>query len=77
MPRKEMSMVDTASLVLAGAAGAAAAGGLSYAVFYRRPRARAAMLARAGAAEVVVSAIGLERSKREMRALMVERDLLS
>ena len=74
-------MVDLLTVVVAGVVGLGLGGLASYAVFYRRPRGEKA--AAAGAApgarstEATVTSADLERSRREMRTIMVERDLLS
>lgn len=73
--------VDPLTAVVAGAAGVAAGLVVAYFVFYPRPKSgEVSMIVReSGGAlrKATVTAAELERSKREMRTLMVERDLLS
>ncbi len=74
-------MVDLLTALIAGVVGVALGGGVSYFVFYSRPKpAKVPVTAREpsmNAATASVSAAELERSRREMRTTMVERDLLS
>ena len=74
-------MVDLVTVLVSGALGVAIGGGISYFVFYSRPKAeKVTAVARGpmGAIKpVTVSTAELERSRREMRTTMVERDLLS
>lgn len=74
-------MVDVLTLVVAGAVGVAFAGVALYYVLYSRPRQERVVVAsqpsRSGSNEIIVSSPDLERSRREMKTIMVERDLLS
>ena len=74
-------MVDALSAVLGAVVGVVGAAAVSYFVFYQRPRdsgvRTSAMGSGRGEAKTTVPASSLEKSRREMRALMVERDLLS
>ncbi|MBI3860037.1 MAG: hypothetical protein HY296_07380 [Thaumarchaeota archaeon] len=74
-------MTDVPTLVLAAAIGASLGGVATYFVFYAKPRkqAAAAPSARAseGSRESSMTNSELEKSRREMRTIMVERDLLS
>ncbi|MDG6901320.1 MAG: hypothetical protein JRM80_05100 [Nitrososphaerota archaeon] len=74
-------MVDFLSTLLGAIVGVAGASIASYVAFFARPRssrARAAVREPEGtASRLTIPAPSLERSRREMRALMVERDLLS
>lgn len=74
-------MVDALTAVVAGAVGVGLAGLAFYYVFYSRPRrvtvVTAARTPETRTAEVTVSSTDLEKSRREMRTIMVERDLLS
>ena len=73
-------MVDVVTVLVSGVLGAAIGGGVSYLVFYSRPRAqKVTTIARGptGVRQTTVSSAELERSRREMRTTMVERDLLS
>ena len=74
-------MVDVLTAVVAGAAGLGLGGFVSYYVFYSRPKPETIVVAarepRQSAAVATVSTADLDRSKREMRTIMVERDLLS
>ena len=74
-------MVDLLTVVIAGVVGLGLGGLASYAVFYRRPRAVPAVVTRqdpgSRSTETTVTSADLERSRREMRTIMVERDLLS
>ncbi len=66
---------------VAGAVGLGLGGLVTYYVFYSRPKQEKVAVAtppsRSGATEATVSSSDLERSRREMRTTMVERDLLS
>ncbi len=74
-------MVDLLTAVVAGVVGVGLAGFVFYYVFYSRPRAEKVVMAsrdsRGGTTLASVSSTDLERSRREMRTIMVERDLLS
>ncbi len=74
-------MVDVLTAVVAGAVGLGLGGLASYYVFYSRSRQAkvAAPQASTGSrsTETTVTSADLERSRREMRTIMVERDLLS
>ena len=74
-------MVDDIVAVAAAAVGLGLGGVVSYYVFYARRRPERVVVAarepREGTAVATVSSSDLERSKREMRTIMVERDLLS
>jgi hypothetical protein len=74
-------MVDVLTAAVAGAAGLGLGGIVSYYVFYSRPKSEKVVVAARGTtrSEMVetISTSDLERSKREMRTIMVERDLLS
>jgi hypothetical protein len=74
-------MVDVVTAVVAGVVGLGLGGFASYLVFYSRARPRTATVpiveSRMGSAEATVTSTDLERSRREMRTIMVERDLLS
>jgi len=73
-------LVDVVTVLVSGVLGAAIGGGVSYLVFYSRPRAqKVTTIARGptGVRQTTVSSAELERSRREMRTTMVERDLLS
>ena len=74
-------MTDPISLAAAGVVGGVIGLGAAYYVFYARPRQpKVKTLARdeSGALRTeTVSASEVERSRREMRALVVERDMLS
>ena len=73
--------LDPTTLLIGVAAGGAAGLGISYAAFYPRGKNRKVqVLQRDEAGQLrkkTVTADDLERSKREMRTLMLERDLLS
>jgi hypothetical protein len=74
-------MVDVLTVVVAGVVGLGLGGLASYAVFYRRPREEKVVVTRVEpgtrSTETTVTLTDLERSRREMRTIMVERDLLS
>jgi hypothetical protein len=74
-------LVDALSAILGAAIGVVGAVVVSYFVFYPRPgssKVRTTVREADGSlATTMVPASNLERSRREMRALMVERDLLS
>jgi hypothetical protein len=68
-------------VVVAGVVGIGLGGLASYSVFYSRPKRERAVAPSAGPrgvpTETTVTSTDLERSRREMRTVMVERDLLS
>jgi capsule polysaccharide export protein KpsE/RkpR len=74
-------MVDLVTVLLGIVVGAGLGAGVSYYVFYSKPKATkvpVTMREPSGKlSTVTVSAAELERSRREMRTTMVERDLLS
>lgn len=74
-------MVDVLTVVVSGVVGLGLGGLASYAVFYRRPRGEKVVVTRSEpgprSTETTVTTADLERSRREMRTIMVERDLLS
>jgi len=77
-------MVDLVTALIAGAVGLAAGGGVSYYVFYSRGKPEKVVIAAppprapSEAGEVItVTTAELEKSRREMRTIKVERDLLS
>ena len=74
-------MVDVLTVVVAGVVGLGLGGLASYIVFYSRPRGEKVVTSRAEpgvrSTETTVTSADLERSRREMRTMMVERDLLS
>jgi hypothetical protein len=74
-------MVDIVTALIAGVAGAVAGAAVAYEVFFRRQKTGPArMLSRDESGELRSSSVTqteLDRSKREMRTMMVERDLLS
>ncbi|MDV3277722.1 MAG: hypothetical protein LYZ69_04555 [Nitrososphaerales archaeon] len=74
-------MVDLVTALAAGAGGALAGVAVAYFVFFGRPRkAQAEVLVREPDGSLRSSSVTqtqLERSRREMRTMMVERDLLS
>ncbi|MDG6899674.1 MAG: hypothetical protein JRN44_02205 [Nitrososphaerota archaeon] len=74
-------MVDALTVVVAGIVGLGLGGLASYVVFYTRPKRAKVSLRRVDAeartVESTVTTADLERSRREMRTIMVERDLLS
>ena len=74
-------MVDVLTVVVAGVVGLGLGALTSYFVFYSRPRQKKVAVRKdergAGFPESTVTSADLDRSKREMRTIMVERDLLS
>ena len=74
-------MVDPLTLALGVFVGAGAGLGVSYLAFYRKPnQPRVRVIQRSPSGEVKVKIIGedeLESSKRELRTIVLERDLLS
>ena len=74
-------MVDVLTVVIAGVVGLGLGGVAAYAVFYTRPKGEKVVVARAApgsrSIETTVTTPELEKSRREMRTIMVERDLLS
>ena len=74
-------MVDLLTAAVAGAAGVFAGLIVSYVVFFRKQRSgQTLLLARDDAGALRSSSVSqneLDRSRREMRTMMVERDLLS
>jgi hypothetical protein len=74
-------MVDFVTPLLAGAAGLGLGAVVTYFVFFARPKPEKVVAAtREPGGRVVASSVSsadLERSRREMRTIMVERDLLS
>ncbi len=74
-------MVDVLTALVAGAVGLGLGGLVSYYVFYSRASPEKVVVARAEAGPrptvSTISSADLERSRREMRTIMVERDLLS
>ena len=74
-------MVDVLTAIVAGVVGLGLGGAVTYYVFYSRAKSEKVVVPRAqsGSAprESTVSTADLERSRREMRTIMVERDLLS
>ena len=74
-------MVDVLTAVVAGIVGLGLGGLASYYVFYSRARPEKVVVARAEpgshAKDSTITSADLERSRREMRTIMVERDLLS
>jgi hypothetical protein len=74
-------MVDPVTALIAGAVGAGLGAGVAYMVFYSRPRPEKVVeVVRDQTGEVrrtTVTSAQLEKSRREMRTTMVERDLLS
>jgi hypothetical protein len=74
-------MVDVLTAVIAGAIGLGLGGVATYFVFYSRdkPKASAPVPVSSGprSTSSSVSTADLEKSRREMRTIMVERDLLS
>ncbi len=74
-------MVDVLTVVVAGVVGLGLGGLAAYAVFYTRPKQEKLLVKRvdseARTVESTMTTADLERSRRDMRTLMVERDLLS
>ncbi len=74
-------MVDLITAVVAGAVGLGLGAVVTYFVFYSRPKPKKVVAAsRDASGEMttsMVSSSDLDRSRREMRTIMVERDLLS
>jgi hypothetical protein len=74
-------LVDVLTAVVAGAVGLGLGGVVTYYVFFSRPKAERVLAAvrdsGGGTTVATVSSSDLDRSKREMRTIMVERDLLS
>ena len=74
-------MVDLFSTLIGLAVGVGLAAVVSYFVFYSRPKTEEVQVAaRDSTGTLTVSSVGtgdLERSRREMRTMMLERDLLS
>jgi hypothetical protein len=74
-------MVDVLTAVVAGVVGLGLGGLVSYFVFYSRAKPEKVVVPRAESGarptQSTVTSADLERSRREMRTIMVERDLLS
>jgi hypothetical protein len=74
-------MVDILTALVAGVVGLGLGGVVSYYVFYSRAKPENVVVARAEPGsrptQTTVATADLERSRREMRTIMVERDLLS
>jgi len=74
-------MVDLLTAVVAGAVGLGLGGLASYLVFNSRPKPEKVVIATSDASgrtvQSTVTSADLERSRRDMRTIMVERDLLS
>ena len=74
-------MVDILTAVVSGAVGLGLGGLASYYVFFSRAKSEKVVVARSepssGPTVTTVTSADLERSRREMRTIMVERDLLS
>jgi hypothetical protein len=74
-------MVDVLTAVIAGAVGLGLGGLASYYVFYSRAKKERIVVPKAvsgtRSTEPTITSSDLERSRREMRTIMVERDLLS
>jgi hypothetical protein len=74
-------MVDVLTAVVAGAVGLGLGGLVSYLVFNSRPKPEKVVIATSDSSgrtvQSTVTSADLERSRREMRTIMVERDLLS
>ena len=74
-------MVDILTVAIAGVVGIGLGGLTAYFVFYTRPKGAKAVANPVAPAllgtESTVTTADLERSRREMRTIMVERDLLS
>jgi hypothetical protein len=73
--------LDPTTLLIGVAAGGAAGLGISYASFYPRGKSRKVQVMQRDEAgqlrKKTVTADDLEKSRREMRTLLLERDLLS
>ena len=76
-----VSMVDLVTPVIAGAVGLGLGALVTYFVFFTRPKAEKVIsVSRNAGGRVTTSTVSssdLDRSRREMRTVMVERDLLS
>ena len=74
-------MVDFVTAVVSGVIGLGLGGAVSYYVFYARAKPDRVVVPRpqplGRPAETTVTSADLERSRRDMRTIMVERDLLS
>ena len=74
-------MVDVVTAVVAGVVGLGLGGLVSYYVFYARAKSEKVVVPRSEPGErptqSTVTSADLERSRRDMRTIMVERDLLS
>jgi hypothetical protein len=73
-------MVDVLTVVVAGVVGLGLGGVASYLIFYTRPKQERVVVKKVepgSRSESTVTTADLERSKRDMRTIMVERDLLS
>jgi len=74
-------MVDVLSVLVAGAVGLGLGGVVTYYVFYSRAKPEKIVVPRpemgTHSKESMVTSADLEKSRREMRTIMVERDLLS
>jgi hypothetical protein len=74
-------LVDLTTVLVAGVVGVGLGGVVSYLVFYSRPKkVKVQALTREPSGDIRVVSVSeaeLERSRREMRTVMVERDLLS
>jgi len=73
-------MVDIVTALVAGSVGAVAGALVAYEVFFQRREGGAQLLSRDESGALRSSSVSqteLEKSKREMRTMMVERDLLS
>ena len=74
-------MVDVLTVAISGVVGLGLGAVAAYVVFYARPKTEKVAVVRgepgSRARETTVTSADLERSRREMRTVMVERDLLS
>jgi hypothetical protein len=74
-------MVDVLTIAIAAVVGLGLGGAAAYVVFYTRPRDQRVAVPRpeprARSTDTTVTSAELEKSRREMRTIMVERDLLS
>ena len=73
-------MVDALTVAVAGVVGLGLGGLAAYLVFYTRPKAEKVVVRTEPglmSKEKTVTSADLERSRRDMRTIMVERDLLS